>query len=319
MSETASKPAYNSGRRIKWLMLGVLLFVALYTGGWFFVASRVSDVVQTRLIDLRADGVDVNCPDQDVRGFPFRMGVFCSDFGLKAAQEGLNIDGGAFRSAAQVYDPTRAVVEIDAPLQIELSGETVLLDYVVGQAVVEARSSGRRALSVELTDGSGEAGDITTKWDRFTAFSREVDGDLEVAVQGVGLETDATSVPPLNLDADAIVTGASYETRNMRGKTGTLRRFAIQLNEDRGLLASGPFSVSDVGLLNADFNIRVVDVPGIVNDLEASAPKLAAAISGFLYLQPLGGENGDEVEFVVTIRDGQAKIGIIPLGSIPAL
>ncbi|MEL6200859.1 MAG: DUF2125 domain-containing protein [Pseudomonadota bacterium] len=317
MSEAASKPAYDSARRIKWLMFAVLLFVALYTGGWFFVASRVNEVVQTRLVELRAEGIEIDCPDQDVRGFPFRMGVFCSDFDVLAAAEGLVIDGGALRSAAQVYDPTRAVVEIDAPLQIDFSGETVRLDYSVGQAVVEARSPGRRGLSVEFTDGSGEADDFTTKWDRFTAFSREADGNLEVAFQGVGLQTDAADVPPLNVDADAIVMGASYETRSIRGKVGTLRRLALQLNEDRGLLASGPFAVSDDGLVNADLNIRVVDVPGIVNDLQATAPKVASAISGFLSLQSLGGDNGDEVEFAVTIRDGQAKIGIIPLGTLP--
>ncbi|MEO1703080.1 MAG: DUF2125 domain-containing protein [Pseudomonadota bacterium] len=319
MSRAEPKPAYNSARRIKWLAFSIVIVLGVYVSGWFFIADRVNSVVQTTIERLRADGVDINCPDQDVRGFPFRMGVFCSDFDVVASSEALAIDGGALRSAAQIYDPTRAVIEVDAPLSVDFGDEALKLDYAIGQAVVEARAPGRRALSVEFRDGSGSDGDFTAEWDRLTAFSRESDGNLELAIQGIALTSDAADVPPLNVDADALLSDASFETRSLRGKTGKIRRLAVQLNEDRGLLANGPFSVSTDGLLDADLTIRVVDVPGIVDDLNRTAPHIASAVGGILQLSPLSGENGDEVELEVTIRAGEAKIGIIPLGTIPPL
>ncbi|MEO0543517.1 MAG: DUF2125 domain-containing protein [Pseudomonadota bacterium] len=319
MSGTAPKPAYNSARRIKWLAFAVLLVIALYSGGWYFAADRIGGFVDERIDTLAAEGVKIDCPDREVRGFPFRIGLFCSDLDVDAPTEAFALDAGAFRSAAQVYDPTRAVIEVDAPVAINVAGEAVRLNYAVGQAVVAVRAPGRRSLSIELQDGVGAASDVTAEWERLTAFSREAENNLELAIQAVGLTTDAADLPVLNIDAYALIAEASYETTSLRGKTGMLRRFAVRLTDDRGLLANGPFSVSEVGLVDADISVRVIDVPGIVSELEVISPALSAAIGGFLQLQPLGGDNGDEVAFDISVRDGQASIGFIPLGAIPRL
>lgn len=107
MSDLKPKPAFDAARRIKWLMTGVLAAVGLYTGGWFYAAREVGGQVSAQLDQLATQGVAIDCPDRNVRGFPFRIGVFCSDFAVDAASQRLALKGGAFRSTAQVYNPRR--------------------------------------------------------------------------------------------------------------------------------------------------------------------------------------------------------------------
>ncbi|MEN0002414.1 MAG: DUF2125 domain-containing protein, partial [Pseudomonadota bacterium] len=319
MSYSNPKPSMTYAGRIKWLAFAIGLVIAVYTGGWFYAARHVSALASVQIADLEATGISIDCPDRLVRGYPFRIGVFCSDFSVDAPREGLLIDGGALRSAAQVYDPRRAVIEIDAPLTVQVGEDELVLDYAVGQAVVEARAAGLRSLAAEFTNGSGRSGDLSARWARMTFFSRTVDDDLEVALQTVDLVPNDLRLPPLSADADLLIEDASYEMSSLRGKNGEVRRLTLGLSDDRGVLVQGPFSVSVDGLLDADLDVRVVDVPGLIADLQASAPRIAAAIDGILQLSTPTGDNGDEAALTVTIREGRARLGIVPLGTIPPL
>lgn len=319
MSHSNPKPPKKHSGRIKWLAFAIVLAIAVYTGGWFYAARQVSALASVQIEELEATGISIDCPDRLVRGYPFRIGLFCSDFNVDAPREGLLIDGGALRSAAQVYDPRRAVIEIDAPLTVQIGEDELVLDYAVGQAVVEGRAAGLRSLAAEFTEGSGRSGVFSAQWERMTLFSRALDSDLELAFQAVGLVPNDLRLPPLLADADLLLEDASYEMDTLRGKRGQVRRLTLGLSDDRGVLVQGPFSISDDGLIDADLDVRVVDVPGLIAQLEANTPRIAAAIDGVLQLSPPVGENGDEAALAITIRQGRARFGIVPLGTIPPL
>ncbi|MEM1377433.1 MAG: DUF2125 domain-containing protein [Pseudomonadota bacterium] len=318
MSASNPKPAYNAGRRIKWLMGAIFAFAAVYSAAWFYAASEVDSRVADEIDGLQAQGVSVNCADRDVRGYPFRMGVFCSDFDAEIESGQVSINGGQLRSAAQVYDPRRLLVEVDAPLRITTPNQQFRLDYDVGQAVIEARDAGQRAGSVEFVDGALSDGQVTARWDRLTVFSRESDGNLEIAVQSVALGLDTVPLPALAIDLDAAIENASYDDNQLRGRSGSLRRLTVRLGEDRGLIVEGPFNVSDAGLLNANLSARFVDIDGIVSDLEATSPQIAAALQGMFATRPRTGEKGDEVEMELVIKDGQIRLGFFTFEVFPA-
>jgi hypothetical protein len=53
-----------------------------------------------------------------VRGYPFRLEVFCTALDVARPAEGLTVKAGAFRSAAQVYEPRRVYAELDSPVAV---------------------------------------------------------------------------------------------------------------------------------------------------------------------------------------------------------
>ena len=64
-------------RRIKWLGIAVLVFIAFYTGAWFWGASFVKGEVGKALAAQSANGQVTDCQNLDIKGYPFRAGLFC--------------------------------------------------------------------------------------------------------------------------------------------------------------------------------------------------------------------------------------------------
>ncbi len=92
-----------------------------YSAGWFYVANRVKKEAEASIASLNRDGVTAECANLDVRGFPFRLGVFCDSVGYGDPGRNIVITAGSLRSAAQVYQPWRVVTELDGPLRTAVS------------------------------------------------------------------------------------------------------------------------------------------------------------------------------------------------------
>ncbi|MEN0001657.1 MAG: DUF2125 domain-containing protein, partial [Pseudomonadota bacterium] len=88
MSHSNPKPPTKHSDRIKWLAFAIVLVIAVYTGGWFYAARQISALASVQIEELEATGISIDCPDRLVRGYPFRIGVFCSDFSVDAPREG---------------------------------------------------------------------------------------------------------------------------------------------------------------------------------------------------------------------------------------
>ncbi|MGO7902907.1 DUF2125 domain-containing protein, partial [Rhizobium ruizarguesonis] len=62
--------------------------------------------------------VSGECSDIEFRGYPFRIGLFCSKIYVDDNVNGVSATFGALRSAAQVYSPGNIVWERDSPAEI---------------------------------------------------------------------------------------------------------------------------------------------------------------------------------------------------------
>ena len=74
-SSDATTPNYS--RRIILLAVFIVVLFGGYSLGWFYVADRVREKIDTIVANLDKAGIAVDCANAEVRGYPFRIGVFC--------------------------------------------------------------------------------------------------------------------------------------------------------------------------------------------------------------------------------------------------
>lgn len=328
MSEAEKKPPYNAGRRIRWLGGVIVLLIALYSGGWYWMAGQVDRAVTM----AGADGgdVSVSCFGQNVRGYPFRLGVFCDSFAVRAADGGFAIEGAAIRSAAQVYDPRRIIAELESPVIVTdgSSGQTYRLKWQSARAnavtaPVAARTMAFEADQLRLSIG-GLADAVAAS--QIGVYAREQDGALDIAARPRELVidtalTDGRTLPAFGLDIDVRLLDWQTDWAGpIPGGDGQITRLALLLTNDRGAIIEGPFSVSPGGLISGEFTVRIVDVPGVLAVARQTFAEYATQIEVLAQAQPRQDDQPeDELQIRLTVRDGLVFAGLIPLGRIPPL
>ena len=76
----------------------------------------------------------------------------------------------------------------------------------------------------------------------------------------------------------------------------------------------GPFSVSDDGIVNATVTLRIADTVPLVDAIAKFAQAFGRTTPDLSLLTL-----ADNQVMKITINNGQASIGVIPLGQIPPL
>lgn len=94
----------------------VLLVVAAWTGGWFFLAGQVRQNIEAQAL---ADGIEsprVTCGSLRVSGFPFRFDVDCSDATILSGDIEAQVPG--IRASVMVYRPTHFLASAKGPATV---------------------------------------------------------------------------------------------------------------------------------------------------------------------------------------------------------
>jgi len=332
MAKNKEKPRYNAGRRIRWLGVAIILAVILYSGGWYWLAGRVETQTASFVEQQRQLGLAIDCADRNVRGYPFRLEIFCTSLDMERPAEGLTVEAGAFRSAAQVYEPKRIYAELDAPVSVNspVLGR-VKADWTLGRATATLAEPLPERLSVALDNldlaFAGLEKALTAA--HAEAHMRTQDEELDVALRYQGLAVDPRLVddrvlPVLSGDADLrLKDGVMLATQgvsSLRGIAGEIHRLALLLTPERGFLVSGPFEIGADGLIDAALKVIIVDPAGFAAAMKPVFPEYARQIDMVASGQKQAGPDGTpELQLPINIRDGRAALGFIPLGSIPPL
>ena len=320
------KPNYS--RRIVWLAVFVVLLFGGYSAGWFYVADMVESRAKAALADLNRDGVTAECANPVARGYPFRIGLFCERVAFADISQGIDFKAGSFRSAGQIYDPMRLVAELDGPAAIDLpQGDPISLNWAglrastrLDQPLPERVSLEGTALKAETGSGAPLATVAA-----FQAHMRPNGADLDLAGGFDGLTLDRALVdgrrlPILSGQSDLTITDgvALVESRpeSLRGQSGTIRMLALSAGPNTGIVVSGPFSIGQDGLLDAELKVTIRDPDGLSSVLADAFPENRDQIAnGFSGLAMLG----KEPTLPLKITKGRASLGFIPLGDIPPL
>jgi hypothetical protein len=333
MQSSADSPSKYS-RRIKWLGVGVLVFIALYSGAWFWGASYLKGEIGKALAAPSASGQKTDCANLDIKGYPFRAGLFCDTLAFEDPAQQVSVKLGALRSATQVYDPMRGIAELDGPLELSLpDGKTVQANWSLLHASGRMARPLPKRLSLEGKDlAVSLTGQPLFKAANVQAHFRTVDKDIDLAASGAGVTLDPAAaqgriIPEFSYGADVEIkngvalalSGEKNLAILLRGQSGALRAISLDFTEGGGLTLSGPVSLDESGLLSGDLSITFSEAEKLGKTIEQIAPEIASYISPSLSLAASTAKPGEDPHIDVTIRKGRAAIGIIPLGDIPAL
>jgi hypothetical protein len=157
-SSEARRP--RKSRRFLWLTIFIVVLFGGYSAGWFYVADRVKAEVVARLATMNRGEVSVECDNPQVGGFPFRIGVSCDRLAYADGARRIEASAGSFRSLAQVYQPNRALAELDGPLHVSAPGlGAIRLDWDRLRASVRIARPLPERVSVEAEGLKGTSGD----------------------------------------------------------------------------------------------------------------------------------------------------------------
>jgi hypothetical protein len=319
-------PGTKYSRWIVWLGVAIVVVCAVYTAGWFYLATKLEDGTRVALEASRAQGNDAECVNPTARGYPFRMGLFCDSVSFSEAGSNVKLTAGAFRSAGQIYDPARLVAELDGPATVTAPGAgTLALSWSqlrasarLAQPLPERISVEGAALKVAREDGKP-----LVSADSFEGHMRPNGADLDLAGRFGALALDPAVVdgrvlPALSGEADvSVANGVSMVESGdhaLRGKSGTIRTLALSLGGDGRISVSGPFSIDQAGLIDADLMVSIVQPQALAATLSDAFPeardKIQQSFAGLALL-------GDKPTLPLKITGGNAMLAFIPLGRIP--
>ncbi|MCA1368008.1 DUF2125 domain-containing protein [Bradyrhizobium sp. BRP14] len=337
MTVTAVANRSPVARKFLWLTAGVVLVGGLYSAGWFLAADQIEKRLTAYLTERQASGLGGECTDMEVRGFPFRIGLFCNEVRLDDTRRGASASFGALRSAAQVYQPGRAVIELDGPAEIRVSpGVTVSADWTLLHASLAATLSGidRTSLAYDNLTGTARS-PLTGKGLGFGASHGEVhlrqngdDLDAALNIDKLDLRPDQgpSLAPPADIAMDLTVAGkaewlqvGAFSSGMLRGASGELRQFTLDAGSGMTAKLSGPFSVDDQGLISGEFSLTIANIHAWRENLVKIAPDETDLVNNIANMLNALAGGRNEATVKLNVRDGTAFLAFIPVGVLPAL
>lgn len=332
-------------RRRGFLLVGaVILLAALLSGGWYYAAGKLDQMVRNLGQQLAQRGTTFECSEQEVRGYPFRLGLFCNELRFDDPSRNIFIETGEVRSAAQLYRPGHVIAEIDAPMQANLPSLAPLtLDWKnflsstrVSTQGLERFSLAIDGLSVAANDGGfltplGLVGEVE-------AHGRQTGERADNAQIAISLSDWLIGNPEyspagpvdveLALQAEAIAQivvqgGDVLAFLRQNGGKGRLEKLSIVTDGAGRLTVSGPIEISKGGLVSGVLDVDI-DEPSALIDFAAQIfPPAADSLKDVdSYLSALSQMRDGKVQIrdlTIAIREGDIVVGFFTLGSIPRL
>lgn len=325
-------PKPNSSRRFLWLALFIVLLFGGYSAGWFWFAGKTENEVRKTIAGLNRDGVSVECVNSTIRGFPFRIGLFCDRLEYEDTARRVSASTGNLRTAAQIYQPMRTVLELDGPLRVTAPDLPQLqLDWELMHASARIADPLPERVSVETRKLTGQAAfSDRAPTPLFTAEETQMHlrpngANIDLAGTFTGLVIDPQAIdgrtlPKLDGSADTTLNnGVNLVTSKqpaLRGQSGTIRSMTLTSGGSAGVALSGPWSVDADGLVDATLKVTIQNPRELSRILSEVIPEqrqqIGSVFSGLAML-------GDAPTLPLTIAKGKATLGFIPLGMVPAV
>ncbi|KGF70668.1 hypothetical protein LL06_03800 [Hoeflea sp. BAL378] len=332
MPTTTSGPSSSpSSRKFGWLAAAIVGGCALWTLGWFLLAAQAERRLPETLARITGTDAAASCERAEVRGYPFRFGLFCQSLSYSNTAEDVSAAAGAFRSAAQFYRPGHVVAEIDGPLTVAAPGLAARIDWQMLQASVLAAPAGLdrgsldgRTVNVDI-DGVGLSRKLAVQAGRITGHGRRNGPDLDIAVyaeelqdtlmaglaaKAVTLEATLPGQAPL-LDVPYTPISGPFEI--------VLHRLAVELDEASSLEISGPVRIGADRRLSGSLDVTIRNPQRFAALAATADPEIGQLLERFMPLLSSLDTRQDEdgVTLPLTLTDNRISLGMFPLGELP--
>jgi hypothetical protein len=326
--ETAAQ-AKPVSRRIHRLGIAVAIVVALYSAGWFFVASKFETFLKGHLDG--AGPVDIRCPGLSTSGFPFLIGFTCDRTGIADNATGNALTAGAIRVAARIYSPGSAVVELDGPANVSLSdGSSIAAEWKSMRSSFSAGFGGLKTLSAVGQDvtlnylGDALYNALIAKASHGEFHLRGNGDDLEAAVLARDFQLGAEGAEPIlpvlstslqiTFDGEAeLLQGRPVVAKPVKGH---LASFRIEMPDGLYGELSGPYEVDDEGYISGQFKTHLEKLDLWERHLLKLFPGAESTISGMAALLR-GLAKDDKVTVNLVVDKGTITLSMVPIGKIP--
>ena len=328
-------------RKVVILAIVVIVVCVGWSGFWWLAASTADEASADAIQQAQARGIDVDCSERAISGYPFRLTLTCTSLSL--ANERLVARSSGLRAVALVYDPRNLIVEADTPAAVEIDGlgAPVEADWSSGRASVKIGTQIIDQVSIAFKDialTSPAFSPISgTQADRFEVHARrsEEPADLDIALlsRSVATAMGSAQLPVFDLDIAARLTdGAHLLLGRHKVFLDLLKSGESDIDLVRALATigeakieiSGRFSLSPEGYLNGDPKIAIAN-PQALGEALTQVPGLASIRLGpFLSVLSGLGQPGDidgtpARTMTLSVRDGYVTAGLVPLGRMKSL
>jgi hypothetical protein len=328
----------QSGSHRKFWLLGggIVLVIALYTGGWFYAAASLKTTVLKTIAPRDQTGVSGQCADIDFRGYPFRIGLFCSKVDVDDNVNGVSASFGELRSAAQIYAPGHIVWELDSPAEIRTThGLSISAEWSNLQSSLVTKLSGIDRTSTVI-DGlkASAVSSVTGQTVNFDAAHAEIhlrqngpdlDSAISVTESNTVIKDWPNVFPKLTANADVMLAGKAgmidgSDRKGLYGASGELRKVVADIGDGKVMTLTGPFSFDDQGYLSGNFKLEIEQLGPWRDSLKQAFPEIAKTVDTAAKLLKALAIGGNKVSVDLVIDHGDATVsGFIPLGSIPPI
>lgn len=333
----------RSKRRFGYLTALILILIGAVSAGWYWAAGKLDQSVIAVKSYFELAGKKFECANHEVRGYPFRIGVFCDRIRFDDPGKGVTITGNEFRSAAQLYKPGHVVAEIDGPFDVSVPGLAPLfINWENLKSSAVGGLSGFERMSVVVDDLTVSANDFGVKdllgsIEQLQFHARQVSENtgLEVALSAQQWLVDdggSGTIQPIAISLDAEMQGLLdylhqqkdiLEEIKLNGAKGFLRNLSITTKDGGNLIVSGPIEINRNGLLSGQLNVDLDDPNKLVGYASSVFPPAGEALGNMTqYLEAFARTNGGKVQirdFKISIKEGKIILGFFEVGTIPAL
>ncbi len=316
----------------------VVILAAGWVGGWFWAAGWVDRNADATLQEIATRGIDVDCPNRAVVGFPFALRVSCSEAAVADRASGTRANLAGATGGASVFRPMTAEIALDSPVRVESPLLQGPMEFRWTDAAVDVGMSvaGPQNVSFDATNLIGAFTLPGMPEQTVTAQSAEAhlspseDGGSAVSLTftDLGFASGATHFPPLTGSA---VAELSVPPRALAEGPAAIKppieARAIQVTLESGgahFVIEGDIALSPGGILDGTLVVSVAGaeaLPDFIAAFPQQFQKIGNAVAAglFAFGQPttLEGKPGTEVR--VTIESNRARIGPMIEFDLPRL
>lgn len=317
-------------RRLIAALVIVIILVACWVGGWFWLAGWLDRKAGPALQEAANRGIEIDCPGRTVVGFPFAIRIACGATDVSERSSGTHASLAGATGGASIFSPMTASVNLQSPARLESPLLQAPLDFRWQGATVNVAvgAGGPKTVSFNATDflGAlalpGDAAQTVTaaKAEASLAPSANGGSDLAARFTDLALALGTTHFPPVSGSASAeLSVPPNALARGRAGIRLPVEARSIEVSIESGgarFMVEGDLAVSDGGIVDGTMVLRVAGaeaLPAFIAALPDRFQKIGNAVAAglFAFGQPTTIDGKPASELRVPIERSRAQVGPI--------
>ncbi len=317
------------------ILILLVVLAAGWSGGWFWLAGWADRNADAVLTEIAQRGVDVDCRDRNVVGFPFAMRLACAETSVAERGTGTRARLGQVTGGASVFAPMTARIDMASPAHLEsphlespaeIRWNDAAVDIGIGLNGPRDVSFDAAGLSTRLAlHGMPDPSVVAAHAAGTLAPAPDGGTDASVTFTDLALSVEGADFPPVSGRASGRLSVPPRALLSGRaGIAAPLSARAIDLDllmngGSARLNAVGDLSIDRDGIIDGVITLRIAgaeSLPAFIARLPPQLQKAGNAFVGALFAfgSPTMIDGAPASELTVEVTRGEARIGMFAFG-----